>query len=162
MPAVQPSSTTWTLRLKYHKTTVLLHADALQTLSSVRAELLQALRETSPDGIAGKPLPTNPGDLQLAKMKDTSDPEKGWALLTGAATSGTKGKGKTGGEGSLKAEGVKDNAVLAFRWGGDAEAKREDEEGMDIEDDASDAWDVVLPKYEDTYIDGLEDEGIAE
>ncbi|KAF4312741.1 hypothetical protein GTA08_BOTSDO11856 [Botryosphaeria dothidea] len=166
MPAIDPSSTTWTLRFKHDKTTVLLHADALQTLTSIRTELLHALRETSPDGIAGKPLPSDPQDIQLAKMKDTSDPDKGWVLLTGTGgRAGSKGKGKSGaGDGSLKAEGVKDNAVLAFRWGVSAGTKEAGEEDMDIEDEGGDedGWDVAWPKYEDTYIDGLEDEGIAE
>lgn len=170
MPTITPSSTTWTLRLKHHKTTVLLHAEALQTLTSLCAELLYALRETYPDGIvAGKPLPAAAEDIQLAKLQDATDPEKGWVLLSSvAATSinNSKGKGKSaGGEGSLKAAGVKDNAVLAFRWGGDAEVGgvREDEDGMEVEEDAAvGEWDVVWARYEDTYMDGLDDEGIAE
>ncbi|KAB2580981.1 hypothetical protein DBV05_g468 [Lasiodiplodia theobromae] len=170
MPAITPSSTTWTLRLKHNKTTVLLHVDALQTLASVRAELLHCLRETCPEGIAGKPLPADPAELQLAKMQDPSDPDKGWVLLTGTSSGGdggdSKGKGRAkaaaAGEESLKAEGVKDNAVLAFRWGGEKGTGQDDEGGMEIEEDGDDAWDVVLPKYEDTYMDGLEDEGIVE
>lgn len=99
-------------------------------------------------------------------MKDTSDPEKGWVLLIGTGgRAGSKGKGKSGaGDGSLKAEGVKDNAVLAFRWGVSVGTKEAGEEDMDIEDEGGDedGWDVAWPKYEDTYIDGLDDEGIAE
>ncbi|KAH7030232.1 hypothetical protein B0J12DRAFT_745260 [Macrophomina phaseolina] len=176
MPAIDPSSTTWTLRFKHHKTTILLHADALQTLTSIRAELLHVLRETAPEGIAGKALPDSPEEIQLAKLRDTSDPEKGWKLLTQATAEGgggkSKGKGKSGGAGdeSLKAVGVKDNAVLAFRWGGavdnglDGADMAIDIEGEDEEDEkgADGGWDVVWPRYDDTYIDGLDDEGIAE
>ncbi|KAL1635442.1 hypothetical protein SLS58_010251 [Diplodia intermedia] len=195
MPAITPSSTTWTLRLKHNKTTVLLHVDPLQTLASVRAELLHCLHETFPDnnnnngGGGGRPLPADPAELQLAKMRDPSDPERGWVLLVsggggGGGGSDEKGKGRAkakakaasgGGADSLKAVGVKDNSVLAFRWGvragrdgdagGDMEVDEDDEDGegdVGNDDDDDDAWDVVLPKYEDSYMDALEDEGIVE
>ncbi|KKY14848.1 hypothetical protein UCDDS831_g07926 [Diplodia seriata] len=200
MPAITPSSTTWTLRLKHNKTTVLLHVDPLQTLASVRAELLHCLRETFPEDNnnnngGGRPLPADPAELQLAKMRDPSDPERGWVLLVsggggGGGGSDEKGKGRAkakakaasgggggGGADSLKAVGVKDNSVLAFRWGvragrdgdgdgdagGEMELDEDDEDGEgDVGDDDDDAWDVVLPKYEDSYMDALEDEGIVE
>ncbi|OJD36637.1 uncharacterized protein BKCO1_10000143 [Diplodia corticola] len=202
MPAITPSATTWTLRLKHAKTTVVLHVDPQQTLGSVRAELLHCLRETCPDGVPctvsappggnekKKALPADAAALQLAKMRDPSDPERGWVALlvddaVAAAGGGDeeeeeegekKGKGKgrareraraRGAAGlRLKEVGVKDGAVLAFRWGGGEEKARvgaEMEVDLDGEEGGDDgAWDVVLPKYEDSYMDGLEDEGIVE
>jgi len=65
---------------------------------------------------------------------------------------------------SVKAAGMRDNAVLAFRW--DEKGKKavvEDEgdgdEELDLvgDDSEGEEWDVVLPSFEDQY--GVDNEG---
>ncbi|KAF2840999.1 hypothetical protein M501DRAFT_931138 [Patellaria atrata CBS 101060] len=140
----QPSPITYTLRLKFHKTTVLLHVDPLQTLHSLRSDLLTALRQTCPDGTIGglALLPDTPEEIELAVPRDLNDASKGWVRVL-AAGEGSQGVGDV-----VTARGVRDGGVLAFRFRSGREAGGEDEDGE---------WDVVLPSYEDAY--GVENEG---
>lgn len=104
MAPITPNSRTWTLRLKHHRTTILLHADPIQKLSSLRTELLLALRETNPSGeLDGYKIPQNADEIILAKPLDINDLSAGWERLeqkasfaddTDASTPDGKGKGK--------------------------------------------------------------------
>ncbi|EON67307.1 hypothetical protein W97_06560 [Coniosporium apollinis CBS 100218] len=175
MAPTEPSPLTWTLRLKHARTTVLLHTDPLQSLSSVKAELLRALRATQPDGtLHGVALPGEAEALVLGKPRDVHDLAQGWVRIGGAAADGGedgaangtgkgKGKGKArevnGVEESVKGAGLRDNAVVAFKWGASAARngrEREgelDDEGLELDEEVEgdDGWDVQIPKYEDTY-----------
>jgi hypothetical protein len=116
MPDSNPPPRVWCLRFKLNRTTVVLHIDALQTLASIRSELLEALRATHPDGIfkgtlrdgtpVSYPLPANPEDIALAKQADPHDPNAGWEAIGDDAEEGlifdedVKGKGKGKGRAS--------------------------------------------------------------
>lgn len=151
MAPIQPNSRTWTLRLKRHRTTILLHADPIQKLSSLRAELLLALQQTNPSGeLDGHAIPQNVDDIILAKPVDINDLSAGWERLEQKAsfaddsdvtTPDGKGKGKAkaavtavpgaGAKGKAGAAklmdcpqgaGLRDGGVVAFRF------RAEDEE----------------------------------
>ncbi|KAK7514019.1 uncharacterized protein IWZ02DRAFT_1152 [Phyllosticta citriasiana] len=192
----KPTPTTLTLRLKFHRTTVLLHADPLLSSRALQSDLLHALHDTHPTRLLhGRPLPSSPSALHIARLVDPTDAEQGWVEIVGGASDENddenedevdeldemdeappkkkgpgrpKGKGAkkgrggggagagAGGDGkSLKELGVKDGMVLAFRWAGEVQRDDGETEVLEWEE-----WDVVWPRYEDTY--GLEDEGIVE
>lgn len=150
-----PSGVTWTIRFKYNKTTVLLHADPLQTFDSLKEDLLLALKQTNKDGLLhGKPLPDSTDQIILGKAVDVFDATKGFSRLDASEADGvdadTKKKGRvakdTAGKETLKGAGIKDNAVIAFKWGEDAVLI--DKDGMEVEEEQ---WDVQVPTYEDAY-----------
>ncbi|KAH5065722.1 hypothetical protein HBH96_042180 [Parastagonospora nodorum] len=167
-----PSPQTWTLRLKSRKTTVLLHVDPLQTFSAIKAQLYTALSDTGlkdPETGASIPLPDSPSDIQLGRPIDTHDAQQGFQLgewETAAEESGDdggkgKGKAKAGKSSGIqdcpKGAGLKDGAVLAFRWAGDGIWDGgEDEVERDIGEGA-DMWGVKLASFEDAY--GVSNEG---
>ncbi|KAF1364277.1 hypothetical protein EJ07DRAFT_98744 [Lizonia empirigonia] len=151
----QPTPLTWTLRLKSHRTTFLLHTDPLSPFSALKRALHTALTETglhaSPDG-PPIPLPASPSAIQLGRPVDPQDPSQGFMLgeWEEAADSdveveGAKGKGKAKGKGVKrgaggdcpKGAGLKDGAILAFRWEG---------EGMQ-----GGEWEVQIASFEDAY-----------
>ena len=84
MAFTTPSSQTWTLRLKSHKTTVLLHVDPLQTFTSIKEQLYKALEDTGlkndGDSIEQISLPPSPADIELGRPVNTNDPQKGFQL----------------------------------------------------------------------------------
>ncbi|KAJ9636347.1 hypothetical protein H2199_008022 [Coniosporium tulheliwenetii] len=152
------------------RTTVLLHIDPLQSLSSLKTELLRALRDTQPDGtLNGVALPTEAEEIVLGKPRDVHDLAQGWVRIgegeeqLSNGTGKGKGKGKArevdGVEESVKGAGLRDNAVVAFKWGASAAKSRKEREGepddegleLDEEVEGDDEWDVQVPKYEDTY-----------
>ena len=171
-----PTPTTWTLRLKSHRTTVFLHIDPLTPFPTIKETLHTALAETGLSPFEGGPeipLPASPQDIQLGRPRDPLDASQGFVLgewesalsddevaIEGAAEgskgkgkgraaasgAGAKGKGrKSEGAGDCpKGAGLKDGAVLAFRWGGDGAP----EEG---------SGGVQLAMYEDAY--GVQNEG---
>lgn len=151
MPPITPNSRTWTLRLKHHKTTILLHADPIQKLSSLRAELLLALQRTNPDGtLNGHTIPQSADDIILAKPVDINDLSQGWERLERKAPFaddtdgdvGSKGKGKgkasavtatpgAKGKGSANSKttdcpqgvGLRDGGIAAFRFRSEQEGQ---------------------------------------
>lgn len=118
-PSITPTSKTWTLRFKHHRTTVLLHVDPLQRFSSVRAELLKAVQQTHPDGkLNGHAIPDNTDDVLLARPADINDLSMGWEAIgqdndedTFVDDSKSKGKGKAGVGAGTKGRPKKDNVV---------------------------------------------------
>ncbi|KAF2418685.1 hypothetical protein EJ08DRAFT_52827 [Tothia fuscella] len=170
MSSTTPNPLSYTIRFKHHKTTVLLHLDPLTPLSTIKSTLLTSLRQTKPNGINNNPLPAKPSQIQFAKLINPSETGEGWEPLTPATSAyfdddeldglpDGKGMGKgKGGKGngrvdvdsgtSIKATGVKDGSVVAFRWSL--------EEGGGEEDEWEE-WDVVLPSFEDNY--GVENQG---
>jgi hypothetical protein len=162
----QPTPQTWTLRLKSHRTTVLLHIDPLQTFSAIKSHLYTALSETGLQATEhgpSIPLPASPEDIQFGRPVDPLDPSSGFVLGEWetpaeddevAIEDEGKGKGKSSAKGKSKGvdnvkdcpkgAGLKDGAVLAFRWEGDG-----------TEDEAS--WGVKIASFEDAY--GVQNEG---
>lgn len=168
-----PNPQTWTLRLKSRKTTVLLHIDPLSTFDSIKAQLYTALRDTGlkdPETGASIPLPHSSSDIQLGRPIDTHDAQQGFQLgewerpAEESEEDGGKGKGKakakaktSGVEDCPKGAGLRDGAVLAFRWagdgiwdGGEEVVERDIGEGADM-------WGVKLASFEDAY--GVSNEG---
>jgi len=183
-PAIRPKSSTWILRFKHHRTTILLHVDPLQELTSIRAELLKAIQQTCPHGtLNGYAIPEDAGELLLARPVDSNDLSLGWKALGGQAGEGAeqepKGKGKApvamanSGKKVVKgkptdcpqAVGLRDGDMVAFRFRSEVgTATRDQGEGDEGEQDggtvvgesgALEKWDVVVPTLEDTYGDSL-------
>ncbi|KAF2090095.1 hypothetical protein K490DRAFT_54508 [Saccharata proteae CBS 121410] len=159
MPLENPAtSLTWTLRLKHHRTTILIHADPLTTLSALRNELLHALRETERTGtLNGRALPADASAFELARPVDPADLDKGWiGLGTAGATGGKKRERE---DENVKNADVRDGGVIAFRWRVEGEQGTVDEYDVDGEGNVVERdWDVVVPKLED--YDEMEDEGV--
>ncbi|EMD69419.1 hypothetical protein COCSADRAFT_195234 [Bipolaris sorokiniana ND90Pr] len=178
-----PTPQTWTLRLKSHKTTVLLHIDPLHTFDTIKAALYDALQQTEfrhPDTGAAIPLPPSPSDIQLGRPVNINDAHEGFKLgeweynsIDDAEEVEGKGKGKAkavapGGKGAASAKqcpkgaGLKDGAVLAFRWVGDGNWEGEEDENEEEGEGGGrgregDMWGVQLASFEDAY--GVENEG---
>ncbi|KAF3039753.1 hypothetical protein E8E12_007373 [Didymella heteroderae] len=161
----QPTPSTWTLRLKSARTTVLLHVDPLSTFAAIKSALLTALTETGfaqSDGGPSVALPDSPSAIQLGRPLDPLDPSAGFTLGEWEAApdddevaideGNGKGKGKgkaapgktASGSDCPKGAGLKDGAVLAFRWEGIAGAEGEE-------------WGVQIASFEDAY--GVTNEG---
>lgn len=93
---------------------------------------------------------------------DKNDFSKGWVKLEIPETEiedGASGKKKVGGKKSVlnaspQGAGLKDGAVLAFRFL--TSGRKEDEDGL--EDDVG-KWDVMIPSYEDEYGSQAEGQG---
>lgn len=179
MATTTPNPQTYTLRLKSHRTTLLLHTDPLQTLLSLKREILRALSQSHPEGhLNGAQIPKNAEDILLAKPVDPHDLAAGWLSLETsengdlfeeggnskgkgkAAVNGTKKKG-SGREGTVQAAGLRDGEVVAFKF-------RSTEAAAHVEDDEDDEgiaelegvgareekWDVVVPSLDETYGEG--------
>jgi len=179
MASTTPNPQTYTLRLKSHRTTLLLHTDPLQSLLSLKRDILRALTQTHPEGhLNGAQLPRNAEDILLAKPVDPHDLTAGWVSLETwengdlfeeggstkgkgkAAINGTKKKG-TDREGTVQAAGLRDGGVVAFKF-------RSTQEVAHVEDDEDDGgiaelegvgareekWDVLVPSLDETYGEG--------
>lgn len=158
----QPTPSTWTLRLKSHRTTVLLHVDPLSAFSTIKSQLHTALTETGLQATEHGPsiqLPDTASDIQLGRPLDPLDSGAGFTLGewedaeqdsdVAIEEEGGRGKGKatkkTGsGKDCPKGAGLKDGAVLAFRWEG-------------IEGADGNEWGVQIASFEDAY--GVTNEG---
>jgi hypothetical protein len=142
MPLTDPNPRTWILRFKLNRTTVVLHIDPLQSLNSVKQELLTALQQTHLAGtINGLSIPQNSADILLARPKDINDLTLGFESIESAPSSidsesdavvgAGKGKGKavaapskTVGGRSAKAQlkdcpqgaGLRDHGIVAFKF----------------------------------------------
>jgi len=178
MDSTIPSAQTWTIRFKYHKSTVLLHVEPNQTIDSLKESLLYALRDvkTSSNFLNGQTPPSSASQIQLAKLRNALDISEGWEPLEESSLKDLfeeddQGNDQKKGKGKAKAKvessgqtvrgiGIKDNAVLAFRWRAKENgAKKGDEAEFEEEDewDERDEWDVVIPTFEDVY--GVENSG---
>jgi hypothetical protein len=177
-----PSPQTWTLRLKSHKTTVLLHVDPLHTFSTIKSYLYDALQDTelkNPETGESIPLPSSPSDIQFGRPVNINDAHEGFQLgeweypVSEEEEEEGKGKGKakasvksnggtTAGTANVKqcpkGAGLKDGAVLAFRWAGDGNWDGEEE--VDVDQGrvgkSGNMWGVKLASFEDAY--GVENE----
>ena len=167
---VTPSPLTWTLRLKSHKTTVLVHVDPLTTFEAIKVSLYNALQETgfkNAETDEPIPLPASAADIQLGRPVNINDANEGfklgeWEYANAEEDDDEGGKAKAKGKGKAKADatagvrqcpkgaGLKDGTVLAFRWAGDGSWDGEDE--FDVsEGKTGDMWGVKLASFEDAW-----------
>ncbi|RMZ68443.1 Kinesin 6 [Pyrenophora seminiperda CCB06] len=160
---VEPEPLTWTLRLKSHKTTVLLHVDPLSTFESIKTYLYNALQETGlnhPDTEEPIPLPPSASDIQFGRPVNINDASEGFQLGLWEYTNAEeeeedvgKGKGKAKAKAvpvvkqCPKGAGLRDGSVLAFRWAGDGSWDGEEE----FSTAKGDMWGVQLARFEDAW-----------
>ncbi|KAK0288451.1 hypothetical protein LTS00_009662 [Friedmanniomyces endolithicus] len=183
-PAIRPKSSTWILRFKHHRTTILLHVDPLQEFTSIRAELLKAIQQTCPHGsLNGHAIPEDAGELLLARLVDSNDLSLGWKTLAKDAGEGMEQEGKSKGKASAvmansgkkvvkgkptdcpQAVGLRDGDMVAFRFRSEVgtatkdqdEVDKGEQDGETVVGDSGvrEKWDVVIPTLEDTYGDSL-------
>ncbi|KAK6439788.1 hypothetical protein LTR95_003996 [Oleoguttula sp. CCFEE 5521] len=169
------TSQTLTLRLKLHKTTLLIHTQPTSKLSTLPTRLLATLHESIPSGKLGSyTIPKDAEDVVLAIPRDPNDASLGWEEI-GNATRSVKGSGKakaqksskelTSGVGQTVVDaGIRDGMMLAFRFRTAAEkqaADVEDDEDVDVDaiaakgangEPAEAKWDVILPDLEDENV----------
>lgn len=176
-----PTPLTWTLRLKSHRTTVLLHTDPLASFLTLKTALYSALTDTglhaSSPASPAIPLPASPADIKLARPIDPLDPSAGFVLgewETGFRTSGSasddevavdeeemggaqaKGKGK----GKAKAEmagGADCPKGAGLKDGGVLAFRWEGDGVVEAEGEGDKSWGVQIARFEDAY--GVVNEG---
>ncbi|KZF24445.1 hypothetical protein L228DRAFT_245376 [Xylona heveae TC161] len=163
MPLSEADQSSWTFRLKHHKTTILLFVRPLQSFDSIKEDLLHALRSTRPDGtLNGNKIPTSSDEVVLGVPIDNNDLSKGWVALEIPESEILDEQGvkrKVGGKQSVlnqspQGAGLKDGAVLAFKFRepGAGKTKDEDKDDLGLEDEQDDGqWDVSIPSYEEEY-----------
>lgn len=145
------------MKFKSHKTTVVLHIDPLQSIQSIKEELLRVLTETQPQSLhSGTEMPTNASSISLAKPIEGHDPSSGWTELfdadgnitTGNEPLSKKRKVNDGGvkiqDQCMKTAGIKDGATLAYRFDDGTAAGLEDDRG----------WTVAVPNPDEGLSDG--------
>lgn len=137
-----PDQHYWTFRFKRHKTTILLFVTETQTFTSIKADLLEAIKATGISEINGAELPADPNDIILGLPVDKNDLTLGWVDLEIPEKDDDEKETKSKGarkdsvlNASPLGAGLRDGAVLAFKF------RRDDEDGGD--------WDVVMPIYEE-------------
>ena len=179
-----PNPRTWTLRFKYNRTTVLLYVDPLQPLASVRAELLKAIQQTNPSGkFNGQNIPSDAGEILLAKPVDINDLSAGWEqlerrdkdadLFADEEMISGKGKAKAGSPWSAakkedkklldcpQGARLRDGGVVAFKFRSQEEPDDSEWEKVGGDDDEilagleekEEKWDVMVPTIDETYAD---------
>lgn len=149
-PLPDPDPQKWTLRFKQHKTTILLFVDQAQSFTSIKTDLLEAIAKTGRTELNGQRVPTDPEDVIFGVPIEKNDPSRGWVRLdipeTGVQVNGTSKK--IGGKKSVLnssplGAGLRDGAMLAFRFQQDGQGANEDRE--------DEGWDVLIPSYEEEY-----------
>lgn len=153
-PLKEPDVLQWTLRFKQHKTTVLLFVDPGQSFDSIKQDLLDALKKSGRTELNGETIPSDINQVVFGVPVDKNDFTKGWVKFEIAETEledGVGGKKKVGGKKSVlnaspQGAGLKDGAVLAFKFSKDGDGL--DEDGVEVDDGV---WDVVVPTYDEQY-----------
>lgn len=170
MPLVNPTSSTWTLRLKNNKTTIYIHVDRLTPFINIKEELLHALKATNRSGLLhGNTIPDSPEDILFARAVDPNNLEAGWqslepedqeedveALFDQEEEEAVKAKGK----GKAKAAssrgvfkecpagaGLRDNAALAFRFRGSTPVEKGPRVGLGLDEGFVDEDEDKVPGY---------------
>lgn len=165
MPVYDATPEVWTIKFKNARTTIVLHVYQLQTLVSIKTELLHALKSANPSGqLNGTPIPDSPDDIQLAKPRDFANTgPSGWQSIeldapnddfdadffgdgAGDMTPKAKGKGKAKAKLASSKDcplgaGLKDMCAVAFRFKGQKPVPRpvadDVDEGLGLEDDVA-------------------------
>lgn len=168
-----PTPQSLTLRLKHGRTTILLHTNPLTTFPAIKSALHTALTQTSltsPTTRLPLTLPSSPSEYQFGVPVSASETARGFRLAPweerdedgeeedakgkGKGKAAKKGDGLAEARNCPKGQGLRDGAVLAFRWRGDGTGWEEREDEGEAE---GDMWGVQLPSFEDAY--GVENEG---
>jgi hypothetical protein len=156
-------STSWTLRLKRQKTTILLFADPNTTLSDLKQQLLKALRATHPTQVLsdGKGIPTSVADVELGLPVEPNDLTQGWRMIDLSFTDdNTTDAGSTKGavskDKALKTLGIKADSVLAFRFKNEDGDLDDETLGEDI------GFKVDIPDWEDAFGIDAEEQRMSE
>jgi hypothetical protein len=133
------------LRFKNHKTTILLFVLESQSFTSIKSELLNALKATGVHEINGKSIPSSGEDVILGVPVDKHDVEKGWVdLIITEPEDGErvvalpKGARKSVLNSSPLGAGLKDGSMLAFKFR---------KTGANTTEDGD--WDVLMPSFDD-------------
>lgn len=116
-----------------------------QPFDSIKRDLLNAIKATGIQNINGNTLPSVAENIEFGVPRDKNDSSKGWVALKIPEVDDrdTKGKGVKKDSVLNKSPlgaGLKDGAMLAFRF-----AKEAEEDGMDVDDE----WNVIIPSYDD-------------
>ena len=152
MQALQtPTPSTWTLKFKRYKTTVVLFVQPDQSFTSIKQAFLDALKARDITKFEDQAVPESPDDITFAKLKTVNDTESGWETLMPPPQGGESGemggskKRKRHGEGLLDSPigvGLKDGASLAFKL---EKSSALDEDKEDDEDDEDGGYQVTFP-----------------
>lgn len=116
------AATNWTLSFKHENITILLYAEPLTPITSIKEELLSVLVDRYPSGLpqaspstpsseiaeetASIPHPSDPADIILGKKADDADEDAQWEEID-------LGKGS---KGTPKGVGLKDGSCVAFAY----------------------------------------------
>ena len=101
MAPTKPTPTSLTLFLKLNRTTIVLPATPISSLSALKSQLLSALQSRYPDGIDAAALPKSAEEIQIATPITVEEGGETWSPVEG--------------NDSLAALGFKDGNVLAFK-----------------------------------------------
>jgi len=120
--------------------------DQSQSFTSIKQDLLEAIRSTGLTELNGHPLPSDPDDVILGVPIDKNDPDKGWVniRIPEAKEDDEEGhKSKKVKRDSVVntsplGAGLKDGSMVAFRF------KTDEEDDMTAKN-----YDVVMPVYEE-------------
>ncbi|KAI9801849.1 MAG: hypothetical protein M1833_002163 [Piccolia ochrophora] len=133
------------IRIMAHNITVVLKQDRRSYMISIgpadeikhlKGTLLRALRDVSPGGIAGVPIPTSTDEVILGLMRDRTDVSKGWRVLD-AGTVGER-NGVDPDRRTVQGVGLTDGDYVAFC------IRHRDASDIDEPE-----FHVVFPTYED-------------
>lgn len=137
--------------------TVLLLVSPVQTIASVKENLLHALNDRGIKEINGDPVPESVSKIELGVRVDSNDLEKGWKKLEVPAQAAKDGDKKrvVGGRKSvlnltLQGAGLKDSQTVAFRFRETADDDKKDELEVQLDDPG---WDVIVPTLSDDEVD---------
>ncbi|KAF9690693.1 hypothetical protein EKO04_011487 [Ascochyta lentis] len=119
-----PTPSTWTLRLKSHRTTILLHIDPLTPFAKIKSTLYTALLETGLQATSNGPtiaLPSSPEEIKLGRPIDALDASQGfemgeWEDDSAVSFSDGDGEGVGGDEGKVKGKGKGKAKGGGGRW----------------------------------------------
>ena len=143
-----PTPSTWTLKFKRDKITVVLFVQPDQSFASIKQAFLEALEARKITRFEDQAVPKSSNEIMFAKLRTVNDTESGWESLTppsqGGDPSETRGsnKRKLSGGGRLDCPvglGLKDGAILAFKFGNPSEMDEDDEE------DSCSGYQVTFP-----------------
>lgn len=112
-----------------------------QPFTTIKQDLLEAIKATGISDINGAQLPSDPEAIVFGLTVDKNDISKGWVPLKIPEVEDGDTRGKGVEKGSVLNEnplgaGLKDGALLAFKF-------------RETDDDEDDEWDVIMPSYDD-------------
>ncbi|KAI2197099.1 hypothetical protein LOZ18_004759 [Ophidiomyces ophidiicola] len=150
----KPGPFRWTLRFKNHNITILLLISPAEPFENVKSKLLDALRVRGIQEINGVQVPESASEVELGIPLDRNNLEKGWVRLKSAAEQKEEKQDPSSAakknivvDDTPQGANLRDSQAVAFRFRaanneGDAAGGAE----MDVNDEA---WDVVIPTFED-------------